>query len=238
MNKEYAYPIMSNYEQLMFYKSMFISFPRTGTHFLKWLLQDCFNTQELYSGIGEKFKKDQDYMWFHDHDAHCFLPFFNKVLYLYRNPVPVLSSFVFVEKKQELNKNYSEEEIINVLTKLYYKHLKKYLVDYPNKVVSIKYEKLISDQKYSEFLKVCNYFNIKITQERFNKIYNNLTKERVIKKVLSYDNTYHFNNYYYGNFLLSNKYAEYKIYFKEKYTKLIYDILQTDSKGKINVINE
>ena len=217
MNK-YQYPIMSTYESRMNSMPIFISFCRTGTHLLKFLLENCFDTHGLSSGVQRKYNS---YMWFHEHDIHCLMPIFNKVLYLYRNPVEVISSFVYVEKRKELNKNYSIKEIMIVLTNLYKKQLEKYLINYPNEVVSIRYERLLKG--YDEFQIACNYFDVNIDKQEFNNVYSIATKEKVIENV-------NHSTGFYGKFLLSDEYAEYKINFKKKYTNIINDIIFENNK--------
>jgi len=204
---------------------MVIGFPRCGNHFLKFLLEKYFNRIGLGTGgLGVK-GHPTDFMWIYDHDHGRVLPSFDKVLYLYRVPVSVISSLVYIEKerpaREEHTRDCSYEEVIIVLANLYKEHLKKYLINYPNKVFAIRYEKLLSNERYDEFEIACNYFSTTIDRNKFDNTYKIATKTAVIRNR---------NNAYYGNYLLSDEYAKYKLNFRKKYVNMINDIIFTTNK--------
>ncbi len=224
MNK-YQFPVIANYELIMKLLPMFISFQRSGTHFLGFLLKHYLNGCGVATGTNFKFAlKNNNPLWFHDHDIHCTLPFFDKVLYLYRNPVAVISSLVYVEKERK-NCNNSYDEITVILTNMYKKHLEKYLIEYPNKVSIVKYEKLLlKEEKYNEFKIVCDYFDVCFNKNKINELFKKATKTIVVNEHIDTSHSF------YGKFLLSKKYEEYKINFKEKYTDMINNIIFKNDK--------
>ncbi len=225
--KKYINSITESYEPLMNQMPIFVSFKRTGTHFLMFLMAEYYDRLGLFAGM-DKLEFSNNYnkfLWFHIHDIHCSFPIFNKVLYLYRNPIDVIASSTYIERNNKVNKGHSKREIISVLSHLYKKHLEKYLIDYPNEVTLIRYEKLLSNG-YDEFKKVCQFFNTDIDKSKFEKVYEKGTKEAVIKKLLKKSG----KNQYYDNFLLSQYYKNYKINFKKRYSSIVNDIVFKNEK--------
>lgn len=221
---------VNTYEPEMNILPMIISFPRCGFHHLRFLLEAYFDRPGLRNnGLTTlmPFSHRKDFMWHHDHDMWCELPFFNKVLYLYREPVATISSFTYSKKRDEANKEYGYEEIAIVLAKMYKEHLKKYLVSYPNKVIIMRYEKLQTDEKYNEFNIVCKYFNTNINNELFDSAFKRATREAVVNNVIKHQKKVNKSKYY-DKFLLSEEYAEYKNEFKTKYSNVVNDIIFDD----------
>ena len=95
-----------------------VSFPRTGSHWLRMMMELYFEMPSLKLIFSEEFKQAKAFTCYHRHDEDLQLEWGN-VLYLYRNPVPT----VFSQMKFYSEAIDDQERIVYWAT-LYAKHLK------------------------------------------------------------------------------------------------------------------
>ncbi len=156
----------------------FVSFPRTGSHWMRLMMELYFERPSLVRAF--YFKDSQDFMTYHTHDID--LDVYRKnVIYLYRDPVPTIYS--------QLNfyqENTEDKDKIEYWSNLYGKHLSKWLIDetVSEKKTILRYERLKTNIE-DEFSKVTNHFGQSLDKEQLNNIKDRVSKEEVKKK------TYH-----------------------------------------------
>lgn len=185
-----------------------VSFPRTGSHWLRMMMELYFEMPSLKLIFSEEFKNARDFTCYHRHDEDLELEWGN-VLYLYRNPVPT----VFSQMKFYSESIDDQERIIYWAT-LYGKHLKKWLYESPfaEKKTVLTYEGLRKNITI-EFEKVCNHFGKPFDKERILAIADEVSKEK-IKSKTKHDNRV---------VNLSANYDDLRETFKQKYTNLVMD---------------
>lgn len=176
-------------KKLMDKYPLFISYPRTGSHWVNCLMELYFDRPRLreyrvtFIDLSRK-----DYMWFHDHDHHLDLKINPnwKVLYLQRNPVDTIYSnlqYNKAEKEKNILKSYKdidflEEDVIKEATQ-YKRHLEKWLINNKESVKTIITYDELKNNFFEEFKKICQYFNKEYSEERANRVREYVTKERL-----------------------------------------------------------
>lgn len=156
----------------------FVSFPRTGSHWMRLMMELYFERPSLVRAF--YFKDSQDFMTYHTHDLD--LDVYRKnVIYLYRDPIPTIYSQLnfYQESTNDLNR-------IEYWSTLYAKHLSKWLIEETTseKKTILRYENLkknIAD----EFSKVTAHFGETLDPQKLQDIQQQVSKEEVKKK------TYH-----------------------------------------------
>ncbi len=155
-----------------------ISFPRTGSHWLRNIIELYFKKPLLLRSFYYGYKKD--FLLYHTHDliddynldnVEC-----QRCIYLYRDfPETVYSYLTYLHLDPFDDKN------IEKITLLYAKHLKKWLIDksIPEKLV-IKYEEL-KKKPEKEFEKICKFFGTSIDVKKLNKILKRIDYKTVKK---------------------------------------------------------
>lgn len=152
-----------------------VSFPRTGSHWLRMLMELYFERPSLVRVF--YYPQSRDYLTLHTHDLD--LDFYaRKVIYLYRNPVNTIYSQLKYHKE-----DLSDKKRISYWAKLYAEHLDKWLVkeDFTGQKTSISYERL-ENEAGEEFRKICTHFDFEYDKARFANIYRKLTKSTTNKK--------------------------------------------------------
>lgn len=164
-----AYEINSNFPRL-------VSFPRTGSHWLRMLMELYFEKPSLVYVFYQKNPKE--FTCIHKHDIKLKMPYVNNVVYLLRDPVDTMFSFMKYHKKSIDDQQYLEESTI-----LYAQHVEKWVLNYDsfeNRTI-ITYEAL-KDNPSKEFGKICDHLATEFDQERFLSIYNGVNKEKIGKR--------------------------------------------------------
>lgn len=151
---------------------LFISFPRTGSHWINCISEVYFDRPRLRAGRTTFLNKNRkDWMWFHDHDLGLNIVHDN-ILYLYRNPVETIYSYAMAER------GLIKENFIVKKSKLYNKHLSKYLLE-KKAMVSIVYENFRNNFN-NEYKKVSEFFGIPFNAEKLEKAKKIVNKESLI----------------------------------------------------------
>jgi hypothetical protein len=150
----------------------FISFPRTGSHWLRMVMELYFKKPSLV----EVFYTEQpkEYTCYHRHDLKLTIGGCSKVLYLYREPVNTIFSYLKYEKKI-----ISKENVVNY-TNCYIDHLIKWLLEenFTKDKLVLKFEKL-RNRDSKEFKKLCTFFDEDFDEERMNQCMDQVTKKKL-----------------------------------------------------------
>jgi len=187
-----------------------VSFPRTGSHWLRMMMELYFEKPSLRLLFFQEFYQQTEYTCLHTHDLN-FDVRRNNVIYLYRNPAQTIYSQL----------SFHKEEIddlirISYWTELYAKHLTKWLINdhFSTQKTVLTYEGLKKDI-CSEFKKVCSHLNYSFDEERIMNISNNVKKQN-IKEKTTHDPRVIQN---------SKQYEILRNYFISKYSKKIHEII-------------
>lgn len=195
-----------------------VSFPRTGSHWLRMMMELYFEVPSLRLIFFEKFKNAVAFTCCHRHDEDLQLKRKN-VLYLYRNPVPTVFSQI-----KFYNEPINDENRIVHWANLYAQHLKKWLFEetFTQTKTILTYEELQKDLAHA-FKKVCEYFGKPFEKKRILAISNAVSKER-IKSRTQHDHRV---------INLSADYNEWRETFKTQYTDLVMaTVLKEDKRFK------
>ncbi len=152
-----------------------VSFPRTGSHWLRMLMELYFEKPSLVRAFFHR--KPTDFSCYHWHDEDLALERRN-VLYLYRHPVPTIFSQL----------NYYKEDINNAAriehwAALYGQHLRKWLLveTFTARKTVVTYEGLKSDLSAS-FKQICDHFDVPFHEEKLVQACALVTKENLKEK--------------------------------------------------------
>jgi hypothetical protein len=152
-----------------------VSFPRTGSHWLRMIMELYFEKPSLVRVF--YYKDCQDYLTIHTHDMDLKLLRKN-VIYLYRNPVATIYSQMMYEKE-----DINDLQRISYWANLYGKHLSKWLIEETKseKKTILRYENMVQDI-VSEFCKVATHFNESLNVYKLRQAAEKVSKEEVKKK--------------------------------------------------------
>jgi hypothetical protein len=96
------------YDKRMDSLPLFISYPRTGAHWINSVMELYFDRPRLREGRPTFLDRSRtDWMWFHDHDLDLQIKHTN-VLYMYREPVATIYSYLV---HQSVGHQPAEKEI-------------------------------------------------------------------------------------------------------------------------------
>jgi len=155
-----------------------VSFPRTGSHWLRLLMELYFEKPALVRAF--YYKDAMDFTCYHHHDENLELSGRKNVIYLYRNPVDTVYSQMCY-----YNQKIDDEARIQEWSNLYGRHLKKWLVDEKSlvKKTILTYEGLNSDL-HNEFSKLLAHFGETLDQERLDDVARQVSKSSLKKKTM------------------------------------------------------
>lgn len=139
-----------------------ISFPRTGSHWLRVLMELYFNKPSL---VRVFFYFDaKEYTCMHKHDDDLEISRKN-VIYLYRDPVPT----VFSQMKY-YGQDIDDRKHVQHWSNEYRDHMLKWLVreEFTEKKTVITYEGMRKDLG-CEFMKVCAHFDMEFIPDRLRE---------------------------------------------------------------------
>jgi len=159
----------------------FISFPRTGSHWIRMLMELYFEKPSLVEIY--YYKDAKEFTCYHHHDINLTIGGCTNVLYLYRDPTDTIYSQLKYE-----NVDINDKEQIKFWTEIYGKHLAKWLFEesFTTKKTVISYEMLKKDMN-GEFKKICEHFNQPFDQQKLEKISMQVSKE-TLKEKIKHDN--------------------------------------------------
>ena len=188
---------------------LFISYPRSGSHWIASLTQLYFNRPKLRNA--KPIVSGNNYLFFHDHDERSDMELpHNRIIYLYRDPDDVLFSL----SKAEIGVNI-EQRIKNLK-----RHYEKYLLNKAH--VVIKYENFKIDL-YDEFNKVIQFFapGEIVDKAKLDKANQAVAIPKLIQR--------HGQNKYLNSLITTQRYSIERSKFKKKQSKYIYDKIITDN---------
>lgn len=193
-----------------------ISFPRTGSHWLRMILElytDCpLLVRTFFSHT------NNNYLLLHTHDMNLTEQRKN-VVYLYRYPTDVIYSQINYYKQDLDNKIH-----ISFWSNQYACHILHWLFveKFTEKKTVITYEGLKNNIE-GEFKKVCRHFDIDFNGEKLHRIAQKITKLKVAQKT-TYDNQ------------IINKEIEYlnnREWFKKEYDTFVMNIFSKVSEWSL-----
>jgi len=199
-----------------------ISFPRTGTNWLNTMMEEYFQKNRVLPNYGGSItfvdKFNENFMWYFSHDKELNLSCSNPigVIYLYRNPEDVLYSVVtaHLQSSDIDEKNMRSNDLMEKYIDEYKKHLEKWLLSKNKAKTVIRYENL-QKKPIETFSKVVKHFGEEINVEKFSKIFEGMTKEKI------HDRGSKVMPAYFGKIYLSQEYKNKKILFNKKYKEYI-----------------
>lgn len=152
-----------------------VSFSRTGSHWLRMIMELYFEKPSLVRAF--YFKDAKDFTCYHTHDMDLELRRQN-VIYLYRNPVETVYS-----QLRYYNENPNDKDRCAHWTKLYARHLSKWLVhdDFTQKKTVLTYEGMKSNMA-QEFAKVCAHFGQELDEGKLKRALEKVSKGELKKK--------------------------------------------------------
>jgi hypothetical protein len=161
---------------------LFISFPRTGSHWINCVMELYFDRPRLREVRTTLFDKNRtDWMWFHDHDLDLKIQH-DHVLYLYRDPVGTFFSNLNYYAKLPESPLFQksplavEEKTLLKFCDDYREHLQKWVLSERKAHTAIRYDKLKSDPE-NEFQKICRYFDRPFEKTRMQRAFATVTPE-------------------------------------------------------------
>ena len=192
-----------------------VSFPRTGSHWLRMIMELYFKKPSLVRAF--YFKDATDFTCYHTHDMDLDLSR-ESVIYLYRNPVETVYSQLKYYKE-----NIDEESRRRYWTELYARHLSKWLLhdDFTKKKTVIAYEGMKKDL-HQQMRKLCEHFGAEYSRTRLESVEEEVSKEQLKKKTRHDQQVVN----------LTNDYARERERFK-KTSNGKYGSLRFVSKGKV-----
>lgn len=153
-----------------------VSFPRTGSHWLRMLMELYFEKPSLVRAF---FYKDAvDFTCYHHHDEKLTLTGRDNVIYLYRNPVDTVYSQLRYYKQ-----NIDDQQKVRDWSHLYGRHLEKWLINelcLDRKTV-LTYEGLSADL-HNEFSKLVAHFGETLDGDRLEYVARQVSKESLKKR--------------------------------------------------------
>ena len=152
-----------------------VSFPRTGSHWLRMLMELYFERPSLVRVF--YYPERMDYLTLHTHDLELDVER-SHVIYLYRDAVDTIYS-----QLQYHEEDIDDQERIAHWADLYGRHLDKWLHKeaFTERKTVLRYERLKEDL-IEEFRKVCNHFDSPLDPERLEAVAERVSKERVNEK--------------------------------------------------------
>ena len=161
---------------------LFISFPRTGSHWINCVMELYFDRPRLREQRTTLFDKSRtDWMWFHDHDLDLKIRR-EGVLYLYREPVSVVFSNLNYYSKLPESPFFrksplaAEAKAILRFCDNYREHLRKWILSDARARTVVRYDLFKSDPA-GEFQKVCLHFGRPFDRARMEWAFAKVTPE-------------------------------------------------------------
>ena len=183
-----------------------ISFPRTGSHWLRMIMELYFDRPLLVRSFYEH--SNSNYMLYHTHDMN-FTDKRKSVIYLYRNPVDTVYSQILYYKHDFRNKL-----LVTFWMNYYFTHVLHWLKEDKHTVQKtiLTYENLKQDMG-NEFGKVCAHFNAAFDSDRIIQCSNKITKAEVKKN----------STYIASVMTISEEYEQNRTWFRNNYGTYIYE---------------
>ena len=169
---------------------LFISYPRTGAHWINCVMEIYFDRPRLREGRTTFLsKKRKDWMWFHDHDPHLTIEL-SEILYLYREPVSTAFSNLnfnrnatrpksFFRDTKTAYANFTKDEV-EAECRAYHDNLAKWLA--PGRAKTVLRHENFKTQQLSEFAKITAHFGETLDEARCLRAFGVVTQEALVKQ--------------------------------------------------------
>lgn len=169
-----------------------LSFPRTGSHWLRMLMELYFGRPSLVRVF--YYPERNDYLTLHTHDLELDVEHTN-VIYLYRDPVDTIYSQLQYHKE-----DIDDREKTAYWSNLYGRHLDKWLHKemFTQRKTIIQYERLKTNM-LEEFNKICMHFDSSLDAKKLEAASVAVSKEEVKKKTPHDLNAINLNEVYNEN---------------------------------------
>jgi len=195
----------TSYDPRMEHLPVFISYPRSGSHWLNGLMELYFERPRLRHGPASWFPNRNDFMWFHDHDIHSDLELeHNNIMYLIRDPKDVIFSLLKAEHQVITDKLVYEQ--VSRLQKHYHKYLNMPACNV------ISYHRM-KRKPYEEFTKITEWLDHIFVPVVFDKVLHMVSKSKIIDKAV--------DKRYFNKAMLSSDYEHERKQFKSAFGELI-----------------
>ena len=166
-----------------------VSFPRTGSHWLRMLMELYFEQPSLVRLF--YYSENRDFLTLHTHDLELEVER-SHVIYLYRNPVDTIFSQLSYH-----DETLNDRNRVAYWSDLYGRHLDKWLhrEKFTSRKTILTYEGMKEDLA-AEFSKITKHFDRAFDTNRFEQIAKRVSKETVKqktrhdKKAVQLDNSY------------------------------------------------
>ena len=171
----YDVAMSNDHDPRMAQYPLFVSYPRSGAHWLNCVMELYFDRPRLREGrVTFLDSSRDDWMWFHDHDSDLSVSHDN-VLYLYRDPEDVIYSYLKAERSK-----FNERTVDEIARELR-AHYTKYLG--PNGVARsvIRYESCRSDLG-SQFEIICDFFGESLDRARLDEVSARVTRDSIVER--------------------------------------------------------
>ncbi|MGJ8637602.1 MAG: sulfotransferase domain-containing protein [Phycisphaerales bacterium] len=166
------------YEPRMSDYPLFISYPRSGSHWMNCLMELYFDRPRLREERVTLMPADRtDWMWFHDHDLDLDIEHDN-VLYLYRDPVDVIYSLLMAEQGKIKKKGIQQ---LPELAQGMVDHFRRYLGPDGMAKAVIRYE-LCKVDLASQFKIITGFYGQEFDQSRLDWAADQVSKDKLVKE--------------------------------------------------------
>ena len=181
-----------------------ISFPRTGSHWLRMLMELYFKKPALVRIF--YYKELKEFTCCHKHDPELNIERAN-VIYLCREPVDTVYSQLSYYKE-----DIEDKERIIYWADLYCKHLSKWLLDekFTRKKTVMTYEGL-KNNLFEEFAKITCHFSVPFDREKLEKARVRVSMREVKNKTIHDKQVIN----------LTGQYAERRSYFRKNFGNFV-----------------
>lgn len=185
-----------------------VSFPRTGSHWLRMLCELYFERPTLVRAF--YYPDSEDFLTCHTHDMDLVCER-NRVLYLYRDPVDTVFSQINYEEQST-----TDQAAVREWAGRYAEHLRKWLVEetFTDEKRVIRYEDLRRDLT-GTFAQIAEFFGQTLDAARLEDAASRVTKKEVKRKTGHDDRAVR----------LKDDYDSRRARFREQFTDLIDQIM-------------
>ena len=150
-----------------------VSYPRTGSHWVRLVLEQYLNKYCLPTS----FFDNTDYWGYHLHDRivgrgdEGITSDFDKVIYLYRDPVDTIFSILNYE-----NLDFSNAKNVQKLSSEYFIHLHRWLFNNSDikNIIFVKYEQ-IKNKPVESFTDILKFLDYEIDESKLSTIFDSTT---------------------------------------------------------------
>lgn len=189
-----------------------VSFPRTGSHWLRMLVELYVERPLLTRTFF--YPSQDDYLLLHTHDKDLEVERPN-VIYLYRTPVDTVYSQMVYE-----GDSFDDRDRIAHWADLYGRHLDKWLYDesFTTRKTILRYQQLKEDLT-SVFRSLCDHLQVPFERDRAKEVDRRVTRELVKQKTQYNDRVLNMNR---------DEYLERRRNFRAREGEFLWSVLLED----------